>query len=412
MKFIFDLDGTITSKETLPIISKYFNVDTEIDKLTNDTVKGNVPFMESFIRRVHILGKLPVSEINNLLVEVPLSQGVLEFIQKNRKDCVIATGNFSGWIEKLAHRIGCEYFASDGIVKDDKIVKLTNILKKENIVKEFKAQGEEVVFIGDGNNDVEAMRESNISIACGLVHFPAKSVLCVADYAVFDENALCRLLNQIHTKQSGKSIVLSCAGIGSRLGLGQTKALIKINEKPLIHWHLKMFEDFEDVRIVIGFQAGDIIKSVLEKRKNIIFVYNHNYFDTKTGTSYYLGARHGNEFAIEWDGDLIVHPDDIHKCMEYNGEYVGCSETISDDPVYVKCDENGQVLSFSRENGDFEWTGPALLAKNKIKYTSTNVFNQIEEYLPLPLLKIRAQDIDTYDDYVRAQEFIRGWSSE
>ena len=409
MKFIFDLDGTITSQETLPTIAKYFNIESTINTLTDETINGNIPFVESFIRRVNILGNLPVSEINTLLADTPLFDAILSFIQKNKNDCIIATGNFNGWIEKLCKKIGCQYFASEGIIENDKIIKLTYILKKEDIVKKFKLHSETVIFIGDSNNDVEAMRVSDISIACGLVHYPAKSVLAVTDYVVFDENALLRLLNQIQSNQPGKSLVLSCAGIGSRLGLGQTKALITMQGEPLIHWHLKMFKDFKDLRIVIGFQANDIIKVVLEKRTDIIFVYNHNYFDTKTGTSYYLGARHGNEYAIEWDGDLIVHPNDIKRCLEYQGEYVGCSKISSDDPVFVKSDEDENVVSFSRKNGDFEWTGPALLKKTKIKYTSTNVFNQIEEYLPLPMLKIKAQDIDTYDDYKRAIKFIEEW---
>ena len=408
--FIFDLDGTITSEETLPIISKKFGISEEIKGLTKETIHGNIPFLESFIRRVGILGKLPVSEINTLLEKTPLSRKVTQFINEHKDECVIATGNFSGWINKLVDKIGCQSYSSDGIVEDDKVLKLTHVLKKEEVVRRFRAEGKTVVFIGDGNNDTEAMIEADVSIACGTVHYPAKSVLMVASYVVFDEEALYRLLNQIYSNQSGKSIVLSCAGIGSRLGLGQTKALIDVNGQPLIHWHLEMFENFEDLRIVIGFQANDIIKAVLEKRKNIIFVYNHNYFDTKTGTSYYLGARHGNEYAIEWDGDLVVHHNDIKRCLEYQGEYIGCSDIVSDDPVFVKSDEKEQVISFSRENGDFEWTGPASLKKEKIKYTSTNVFNQIEEYLPLPLLKIRAQDIDTYDDYIRAIDFTAEWA--
>ena len=409
--FLFDLDGTVTSKETLPLISHHFQIDDKIDVLTKETINGNIPFIESFIRRVNILGKLPVSEIDTLLVDVPLSSKVMQFIDEHKSSCAIVTGNFKGWVEKLVQKIGCQSFSSDALVEDDKVVKLTHILKKEEVVKQYKAEGKTVVFVGDGNNDAEAMREADISIACGTVHYPAKSVLMVADYAVFDEDALYRLLNQIYSNQSGKSIVLSCAGIGSRLGLGQSKVLIDINGEPLINWHLKMFKDFEDLRIVIGFQANDIIKSVLKKRKDIIFVYNHNYFDTKTGTSYYLGARHGNEYAIEWDGDLIVHPDDVELCLNHSGEYVGCSKSISDDPVYVKCDEHNQVVSFSRENGDFEWTGPALLAKDKVKYTSSNVFNQIEEYLPLPTLQVRAQDIDTYDDYKRAVEVMKEWKT-
>ncbi len=409
MKFIFDLDGTITAKETLPIISKYFNVDKEIDKLTEETVKGNIPFIESFINRVQILGDLPVSEINDLLSTIPLSESVYQFIQENKEDCVIATGNFSGWIEKLVKRIGCKSYSSDGIVENNKIKKLTNILKKEDVVKKYKAQGEQVIFIGEGNNDVEAMRESDISIACGLIHTPANSVLTITDYAVYDENALYRLLNQINSEQKGKSLILSCAGIGSRLGLGQTKALIDISGKPLIYWQLEQFKEIEDIRIVVGFQANDIVKSVLQMRKDVIFVYNHNYFHTKTGASFYLGARHGNEYSLAWDGDLLVHPDDIVSCVNYPGEFIGCSKTITDDAVLASVNEKGNVTSFSRENGDYEWSGPACLKKEHVKYVSNHVYTQIEEHLPLPALVVRAQDIDTYDDYKNALEFIKTW---
>ncbi|KAA6320479.1 2-C-methyl-D-erythritol 4-phosphate cytidylyltransferase [termite gut metagenome] len=112
---------------------------------------------------------------------------------------------------------------------------------------------------------------------------------------------------------SAKSIVISCAGIGSRLGLGQTKALLNINGKSLIAWQLEMFKDIEDVRIVIGYQANDIVQEVLKYRNDIIFIYNHNYFETKTGTSFYLGSKHAKEYVIEWDGDLLVHPEDVKK---------------------------------------------------------------------------------------------------
>ncbi len=409
MKFIFDLDGTITKKETLPIIANYFGIDNKISVLTKQTINGDVPFIESFIQRVNILGDLPVSEINDLLAKVPLSPKVVEFIQTHKQDCIIATGNFSGWVEKIANKIGCQYFSSDGIVKDNKIVKLTKILKKEDIVNKFKQQGESVVFIGDGNNDVAAMRSADVSIACGLIHQPAKSVLTVADYVVFDENALCRLLTQIHTPKKGKSLIISCAGIGSRLGLGQTKALIKIAEKPLIYHQLEYFKNVEDVRIVIGFQAKEVIKTVLEKRKDVIFAYNHDYFHTKTGASYYLGARHGNEYAIAWDGDLLVHPNDIEKCLNYDGEFIGCSDIISDEPVFVKINNNNNVVAFSRESGSFEWVGPACLKREKIKFVTNNVFNQFENYLPISILKTRACDVDTYDDYIRAQQFVSKW---
>ena len=209
--------------------------------------------------------------------------------------------------------------------------------------------------------------------------------------------------------QTAKSIVISCAGIGSRLGLGTTKALLEIDGRSLISWQMELFRDVEDVRVVIGYQASEVVDEVLRYRDDVIFIYNHNYFDTKTGASFYLGARHANEFVIEYDGDLLVHPEDMKRCLETEGEYIAYSDVMSDDAVFVIVDDQGDVLNFSRREGDFEWTGPACVNRNKLKFTSGNVYNQLEEYLPMRGIHIRAQDIDTYQDYERAIEFVRSW---
>ena len=47
--------------------------------------------------------------------------------------------------------------------------------------------------------------------------------------------------------------------------------------------------------------------------------------------------------------------------------------------------------------------------RDKIKYSSGNVFNQLEPYLPLKGIKIRAYDIDTYSDYTRVMEITKNW---
>ncbi|MBO5441078.1 MAG: phosphoserine phosphatase, partial [Alphaproteobacteria bacterium] len=61
----------------------------------------------------------------------------------------------------------------------------------------YQNQGEQVVFIGVGDNDVEAMRLADISIASGLTHHPAPSVLSIANYLTLNEEGLCRQLNQL-----------------------------------------------------------------------------------------------------------------------------------------------------------------------------------------------------------------------
>ncbi len=195
MKFLFDLDGTVTAQETLPIIAGHFGIQDQILELTQQTVQGNVPFVESFIRRVNILGQYSVSEIDELLTHVPLYPKVCDFIQQHLEDCVVVTGNLSCWCDSLLKKIGCVSYTSYAQVENDQVVKLKSILRKEQVVETYKAMGETVVFVGDGNNDLEAMRCADIAIAAGLTHSPARSLYAITDYLFFNEDALCRQLN-------------------------------------------------------------------------------------------------------------------------------------------------------------------------------------------------------------------------
>ena len=197
MKFLFDLDGTITAQETLPVIARLGNLSDTIDQLTRETIQGNVPFIESFIQRVNILKDIPVSMISQTLAEIPLYREVCAFINAHPDDCIVVTGNLSCWCEGLFAKIGCKCFSSEALVENDAVVKLKSILRKETVVELYQAQGEKVVFVGDGNNDLEAMRLADISIAAGLTHNPANSLFAITDYMVFNEITLCRVLNQL-----------------------------------------------------------------------------------------------------------------------------------------------------------------------------------------------------------------------
>lgn len=194
MKYLFDLDGTVTCQETLPVIASHFNCMEEISELTRDTVQGNVPFLDSFIARVDILGKYSVSETNGLLAGIPVYPGIRQFIGRHTEDCIVVTGNLTCWCEGLFDILGCECHGSEAEVADDRISKLKSILRKEDIVDKYRLLGHKVVFIGDGNNDAEAMRHADIGIAAGLTHAPAQSLLAICDYVVFSEDALCQLL--------------------------------------------------------------------------------------------------------------------------------------------------------------------------------------------------------------------------
>jgi HAD superfamily phosphoserine phosphatase-like hydrolase len=195
--FLFDLDGTITADETLPAIASGISLEKEIKELTASTILGTTPFIESFINRVNLLKPYPLSDIKAVLKDIKLHNHLVDFISNNRDICFIVTGNLDCWIDDLTSRVNCKFYSSIGQVKGDKLIKLESILYKATVVKDFKDKGYEVVFVGEGNNDAEAIRLADIGIAFGGVHWPSNSVLQFATHAIFEEKELCRFLKQL-----------------------------------------------------------------------------------------------------------------------------------------------------------------------------------------------------------------------
>ncbi|MDE4951126.1 hydrolase, partial [Francisella tularensis subsp. holarctica] len=73
---------------------------------------------------------------------------------------------------------------------------------------------------------------------------------------------------------------------------------------------------------------------------------------------------------------------------------------------------NNECIAFSRDIGYFEWVCPECFKKEKLRFVTNNVYNLFEIELPIPILRVRARDIDTYDDYILAKYFVGEWSNE
>ncbi len=197
IKFIFDLDSTLTSLETLPLIAQHFGIAKDMESLTEQAVQGLIPFEESLEKRMRMLGSLPVDAVAKLLATMPLYETLHAFILQNNERCCIATGNVDAWLKDFAPRLGCEIFCSKAYVENNAITKLTEILDKKKIVQDYQAAGYTVVFIGDGDNDVQAMLSANIAIAVGMTHALAPHVAAAAQHVLHTENDVFALLHQL-----------------------------------------------------------------------------------------------------------------------------------------------------------------------------------------------------------------------
>ena len=194
--FLFDLDSTITKQEILPTIAKENGIYDKMFALTESTMRGEIPFKQSFLMRVELLKELPVSNVKKRISEIELNEAVVSFINRYKDRCYIVTGNLDIWIEDLIKRIGMEknLFCSKAIVENDYIENVSSIVNKNAVVEQLVLP---FVAIGDGNNDAEMIEAAEVGIGYGGVREIAPAVLACATHAVYEENKLVELLEKL-----------------------------------------------------------------------------------------------------------------------------------------------------------------------------------------------------------------------
>lgn len=87
--FLFDLDSTITRQEILPTIAKEVGVYEQMSALTESSMRGEIPFKQSFLQRVELLKKIPVSQVQDIVTHIALNEKLVEFIKTYKNRCYI-----------------------------------------------------------------------------------------------------------------------------------------------------------------------------------------------------------------------------------------------------------------------------------------------------------------------------------
>lgn len=205
-----------------------------------------------------------------------------------------------------------------------------------------------------------------------------------------------------------KHAIIAAAGMGTRLGLGKPKCLLDFGGEPLIAHLLSLLEEVEDVRIVVGFAARQVIEVVRSIRKDVLFVMNMSYKTTTTLSSYSMGAAHLSDPCLFMDADILFDPttffDFLNVCKSTSEPIVALTESKTDDCVYAEVKE-GDIVSFSRDiESPYEWANLAWLPPSMLDTSDhLSVFEQLDKRLPLRAALIKSYEVDTAHDFERAK---------
>lgn len=195
MKYLFDLDGTLTKTELLPLFASHFGAPREIYHYTEMVVRGEISFREGFSHRVRLLGHIPPGEVAEVAKTAVMNEVIIEWIHNNRENCEVVTGNLDVWVRPLLEKWELSGVTSTAKVEGSQVV-IQKILDKAARVRFWKKK-DSVAFIGDGANDLSAIDFADVGIAYGGAHLPAPVLMEVSDIVVFSEESLCTVLSQL-----------------------------------------------------------------------------------------------------------------------------------------------------------------------------------------------------------------------
>lgn len=194
--FLFDLDSTLTRCEILPMLAEKLGNAERMRQMTEETMRGERPFSESFSERVRMLSELPVSAVAEQVAAVPLNRKMTEFVRRHPERCYVVTGNVDCWIEELlrpllpAEHIIC----SQALLENGYIRSLRTVVDKGEAAARFTAP---LVVIGDGDNDVPMARRAEIVIGFGGVREIAPGLRDLCTRSFTDESECAAFLETL-----------------------------------------------------------------------------------------------------------------------------------------------------------------------------------------------------------------------
>ncbi len=190
---VMDVDSTLIQQEVIELLGAKAGVQSEITKITEAAMRGDLDFEASLRARVALLKGLPASVLDEVQSEITLTPGARTLVRTLKKlghHIALVSGGFEPVIAPLAAELGIDHIRANNLeIADGKLTgKLTGAIidraGKASALRDFAAEHnvdlEQTIAIGDGANDLDMIAIAGMGIA-----FNAKpAVKAAADSSV------------------------------------------------------------------------------------------------------------------------------------------------------------------------------------------------------------------------------------
>lgn len=175
---VFDMDSTLIQCEVIDELARAAGVGEQVAEITEAAMRGEIPFNESFERRLATLNGLDESVLAEIARTLPITEGAERLISNLKRlgyRVGILSGGFTYFANHLKQRFGLDCVSAneldivDGRLTGEVKGPIVNGEKKAELLRAMAADlgidMRQTIAVGDGANDLPMLSIAGLGVA-------------------------------------------------------------------------------------------------------------------------------------------------------------------------------------------------------------------------------------------------------